>query len=185
MHGIIGIVNVVELATHAGAFVPTPSERALVDRTVAALADIALRADGRVPSHPRAASTKLAGTTSATIVASLGARDIGLVQLCHGAPGCVAPFARLSQRDAAQRCVDDVFARGLLVKGVVRVLRDIGLRHRICAGTVSRRCGQCDDAARAPSTRRQRRLAGQGVSVCALRDQCDASRRRARVALAH
>lgn len=90
-HGLAGICNTLLLS---GA----PISDA-VRATIAWLAQLAVQFKGQMPS-------------------SSGLQRSELVQWCHGAPGYVALFAHTGHAEALALCLDDIWARGLLSKGV-------------------------------------------------------------------
>lgn len=90
-HGLAGICNTLLLAR-------APLSDA-VRQTIEWLAQLALQFKGQMPS-------------------SSGLARSELVQWCHGAPGFVALFAHSGHADALALCLDDIWARGLLTKGV-------------------------------------------------------------------
>jgi len=91
-HGLSGIANVLLLAG-----VTSPK----IDATVGRLDELAKLQRGQMPSSTLKPSSRTE-----------------LVQWCHGAPGFVALFLNAARADALTLCLDDVWARGLLTKGV-------------------------------------------------------------------
>jgi lantibiotic modifying enzyme len=91
-HGVSGIANVLLLAG-----VASPK----IDATVGRLDELAKLQNGQMPSSNLKPSPRTE-----------------LVQWCHGAPGFVALFLNAARADALTLCLDDVWARGLLTKGV-------------------------------------------------------------------